>query len=151
MPDTNERSHEFGRKITRLISHLERKRRRYINEGLRPLGLQGAMFMYILTLDIFPGSSQDFIAEHLGIDKSNVARTARKLEDAGLIRRQLSEEDRRQYCMYLTEAGQELLPVIQQRLRSWTDLVASDLDENERQIAVDLLSRMMENASEKID
>lgn len=151
MADTNETTRAFGRKIIRLISNLERKRRRYINEGLREYGLQGAMFMYLTTLEIHPGSSQDFIAEHLGIDKSNVARTARKLEDAGYIRRELSPTDRRQYCMYLTEEGKGLLPVIFNRLHSWTELVAGNLDENERMLAVDLLDRMMENASKNID
>ncbi len=151
MDNAAELSHEFGRKITRLISNLERKRRRYINEGLRSQGLQGAMFMYILTLDVHPGSSQDFISEHLGIDKSNVARTARKLEDAGYISRELSPIDRRQYCMHLTEDGKALLPVIKKRLYDWTTLVACDITNEERSLAVDVLERMLKNASNNIE
>lgn len=151
MADVNETAHAFGRKIIRLISNLERKRRRYINDGLREYGLQGSMFLYLTTLDTHPGSSQDFIAEHLGIDKSNVARTARKLEDNGYILRELSPTDRRQYCMYLTDKGKELLPVIFNRLHSWTEAVAGNLNDEERRTAIDLLERMMDNSIKNID
>lgn len=138
---------EYGRVVIRLISRLERQRRRYVNGALDGSGLQGPMFMYLMTLSRHPGSSQDFLAEHFDVDKSNVARIARRLEDRDYITRTPLPEDRRQYALYLTEKGEALLPDIRRLLSEWSAIVTDGMNDDERQQAVSLLQRMMDNAA----
>lgn len=139
----------YGHEIIRLFSFLERRRRRYMNEGLRDYGLHGTMFMYIVTLDSYPGSSQDFLSEHLCIDKSNVARAAKKLEAEGYIIRETSNIDRRQYCMYLTEKGRSLLPVIRQLLDEWSLKASDGLTAEDKKATALILAQMLFNVTPK--
>lgn len=148
MNETQNRN--YGPEIIRLISFLERRRRRFMNEGLKDYAVHGTMFMYIVTLDNFPGSSQDFLAEHLCIDKSNVARSAKRLEAEGYILREVSELDRRQYCMYLTEKGQQLLPIIRNLLSQWAEMAAEGLPEEQKRLASEILNVMHENVLPKV-
>lgn len=142
-PSNPNHAHE----IVRIISFLERRRRRFMNEGLRAYGLHGTMFMYIVTLDNFPGSSQDFLSEHLSIDKSNVARTAKRLENEGFIVREVSSFDRRQYCMYLTDKGKEVLPLIRSLLNEWSVQASAGLSPESKALAVDVLAQMLFNVT----
>ena len=115
----NESSQDIARTISRLVLQLYRQRRNYLNAKLADTGLKSPMYMLLTALDHFPGSSQDFMAQHIGMDKSGIARAAYELEKLGYIRREIDGDNRRQYCMYLTEKGKELLPVIRGHLSEW--------------------------------
>jgi len=137
---------EFARNIVRYIARLERLRRHYLDEHLRTYNLHGSMFMIILYLDRNPGSSQDNLCEYLLIDKSGVARKCRSLEDEKYIRREQSQDDRRQNRLYLTEKGRELLPVIRSLLSEWREIVTKNMDEQEQKELLRLLEIMENNA-----
>ena len=47
--------------------------------------------MILLHVDRHPGASQDSIANHMYIDKCNVARRTKKLEELGYIRRETDQ------------------------------------------------------------
>lgn len=64
----------FTREFGRTLTFLYRSRAKYMGERLREYGFAGAMFMILLHVDRHPGVSQDRIANHLYIDKCNVAR-----------------------------------------------------------------------------
>ena len=63
----------FTREFGRTLTFLYRSRAKYMGERLRDYGFAGAMFMILLHVDRHPGVSQDRIANHLYIDKCNVA------------------------------------------------------------------------------
>ena len=136
---------EFSRDIIKYISRLERQRRRYINEHLRARKLHDSMFMAILSLGREPGTSQDYLCEVLCIDKSNIARLCRQMEDLGYIRREQSQEDRRQNKLYLTDNGGELLLEIRGLLLQWRAAVTDGMDERENKELLRLLEHMMHN------
>ncbi len=142
----NAENTEFTREILRYISHLERQRRRYLDEHLRDKKLFGSMYMVILFLEKEPGSSQDELGAFLGIDKSAVARKCRRIEDAGYIRREQSQDDRRQNKLYLTESGKDLLPLIRSLLQKWRKAVTAGMDEHDQKELLRLLENMMDNA-----
>ncbi len=142
----NNEKQEFTRNIVRYITRLERQRRHYMDEHLRTFKLYGSMFIIILFLDRNPGSSQDNLCEYLLIDKSGVARKCRKLEDLGYIKREQSQDDRRQNRLFLTENGQELLPIIRTYLSKWREMVTKDMTECEQKELLRLLELMEKNA-----
>lgn len=139
-------NHEFTHGIVKYIGRLERQRRRYVDEHLRERGLYGSMFMIVLILDKEPGSSQDNLCHVLGIDKSNVARRCRQMEELGFIRREQSKKDRRQNRLFLTDQGQVLLPEIRSLLTKWSQIIMKDIDEHNRKNLLSSLSQMMNNA-----
>lgn len=137
---------EFSRNIIRHITRLERQKRHYLDENLRSFKLHGEMFMIILYLDRHPGSSQDNLSEYLLIDKSGVARKCSRLEELGYIKREPSQDNRRQNELHLTENGQALLQVIRSLLAKWREIATKDMTEHEQKELLRLLELMEKNA-----
>jgi DNA-binding MarR family transcriptional regulator len=56
----------------------------------------------------FPGSSARALVEHTRMDKVAISRSVARLSERGLVRRQLSERDRRQSELRLSEDGEAI-------------------------------------------
>ena len=102
----------FTRELGRAVTFLHRSRSRFMSERLRDYGFSGAMYLILLHIERHPGTTQDSIANHMFIDKCNVARRTKKLETLGYLYRETNQNDRRQNNLFLTEKGRELVPVI---------------------------------------
>lgn len=134
---------EIPRRLGRSITILNRQRKKYMGEHLRPFGFVGAMYMILLHIARNPGTSQDAIAAQMYIDKGNVTRRTKRLEDLGYIRRETSPTDRRKNSLFITDAGEALVPVIRKHLRAWAEGVTRDLNDDERIQLVSLLDRLI--------
>lgn len=134
---------DFPRHLSRSITFLHRQRQKYMGERLKPYGFVGAMHMILLHIARHPGTTQDAIVSHMYIDKCNVARRTKKLEELGYIRRETGKQDRRQNNLFLTEEGEKLVPVIRGHLREWAKSVTRDLSDEEHILLLGLLDRML--------
>lgn len=143
-----ELTHERSRTLSRLLTQLYRKRRSYMNGKLAHTGLKGPMYTLLLTLDRFPDSSQDFVANHVGIDKSGIARAARELETLGYISRETDDENRRRVRMNLTEKGRQQVPAIRGYMSEWCDMITQGLGDSEVDAIVAAMELMSKNAGE---
>ena len=137
-----ELSKDFTRELGRAVTCLHRSRSNFMGERLREHGFSGAMYMILLHVDRHPGASQDSIANHMYIDKCNVARRTKKLEELGYIRRETDQADRRQNNLYLTDKGRELVPVIKTYLSQWGQGMTESLSEKEKDTLITLLTKM---------
>lgn len=129
-----ERSSHFTRELGRAVTFLSRSRKRFMNERLRDYGFSGAMYMILLHIERHPGTTQDSIANHMFIDKCNVARRTKKLEALGYLYRETNQNDRRQNNLYLTEKGRELVPIIRSYMGQWGREITAGLTDEERAI-----------------
>ena len=137
-----ELSKDFTRELGRAVTCLHRSRSKFMGERLREHGFSGAMYMILLHVDRHPGASQDSIANHMYIDKCNVARRTKKLEELGYIRRETDQADRRQNNLYQTDKGRELVPVIKTYLSQWGQGMTESLSEKEKDTLITLLTKM---------
>ncbi len=137
-----DRNRDFARDLGRFVTFLQHSRRKFMGERLREYDFSGAMYTILLHVDRHPGATQDSISTHMYIDKCNVARRTKKLEELGYIRRETDPGDRRQNNLYLTPKGQKLVPVIREYLAQWGEKTAAALSEEEREILLLLLSKM---------
>lgn len=133
---------DFARELGRAVTFLQRGRRKFMGERLRDYGFSGPMYTILLHVARHPGATQDSIATHMYLDKCNVARRTKKLEELGYIRRETDQLDRRQNNLYLTDRGEELVPVIREYLAQWGETTAAALSEQERTVLISLLSKM---------
>ena len=138
--------HSFSRNIARYIGRLEKFRRRFLNNRLQAHKLKGSMFLILLYLNKNPGSSQDSLADFVGIDKSGIARMCRKMDDLGYISREQDDANRRQYNLCLTDSGRELIPVIRDLLTEWSDGMTAGMSIQEKKELIRLLEMMADNA-----
>lgn len=137
-----EQPRDLSRELGRAVTFMYRNRSKFMGERLREYGFSGAMYMILLHVDFHPGATQDSIATHMYIDKSNVARRIKQLEELGYIRRETDLSDRRQNNLYLTEQGKELIPLIKKYLSQWGQSISQGLTEAERETLLSLLTKM---------
>ena len=117
----------FTRELGRAVTFLHRSRSRYL---------------ILLHIEHHPGATQDSIANHMFIDKCNVARRTKKLEDLGYLYRETDRNDRRQNNLFLTEKGRELVPVIRTYLGQWGQGITAGLTDQECATLLSLLTKM---------
>jgi DNA-binding MarR family transcriptional regulator len=133
------------------ISTLQRIHRRFISSYLSKHDLSGAMHMILSSLHSKPGVSQDYLSVRFNMDKGIVARQCKILESRNLIRREINDSDHRQYCLYLTEDGEALIPEIYNGYQEWTDMICKDFTDEEIEAACQLLTRMVQNCNDLIE
>ena len=97
--------------LSRLI-RINHQWHRVCRSELIPYNYVGVMHLIVIYIDHNPGSCQEDIASYYSLDKTGVARDARRLEDMGHIRREIMPESRRQYRLYLTEKGEDMIEVL---------------------------------------
>ena len=133
----------FTRELGRAVTFLHRSRSRFMSEHLRDYGLAGAMYLILLHIERHPGATQDSIANHMFIDKCNVARRTKKLESLGYLYRETNQNDRRQNNLYLTDQGRQLVPVIRGYLAQWGQGVTAGLSAQECASLLELLTKLI--------
>lgn len=138
-----EQLQEFPRQLGRSITFLHRQRKKFMAERLKPYGFVGAMHMILLYIARHPGTTQDAIVSHMFIDKCNVTRRTKRLEELGYIRRETGKTDRRENNLYLTEAGEKLVPIIRGFLQEWARSITRDLSDDECLTLISLIDRLI--------
>lgn len=128
--------------LARHLSIVLRHHYATMNEQLRPLGLLVAQVPILLRLSAGQNLTQESLARHFHFDKGAVARAARGLEEAGFVRREVDPGDRRAVRLFLTGAGEALVPEIRRINREWEDRVTKGLDPEEQAAFRSLLGRV---------
>ena len=79
-----------------------------VAERLRRIGVSIPQCDILTTLTEEEGVSQQELAKRLYVTKGNISGLLDRLETAGLVERREAAADRRQYSIYLTEAGRAM-------------------------------------------
>lgn len=117
----------------------------YHKKAFGEAGLKGNYGDYIRTICRNPGISQEELSLHVGVDKSNVARTLAQLERDGYVERRGSTADRRCVLVYPTDLAYEQLPVIVEIQSDWRAVLTEGLSPEEKEQLADLLARVADN------
>lgn len=121
------------------------------NQKLVDTGLTGWHYSYILTLCRNPGQSQEHLARHIYINKSNVTRHLTQLEKNGYVERRQSEEDKRVMLVYPTDKAYEVLPRVREVVRSWNSFLTEDFTPEEMEQFNSMLERITRKATEAVN
>lgn len=81
---------------------------RMYRSALAELGLTYPQYLVMLALWDGDGVTVKALGERLSLDSGTLTPLLKRLEVAGLIRRERSREDERQVLLHLTEAGEAL-------------------------------------------
>ena len=79
----------------------------------------GHEMRYIMAIFDNPGISQDDLVNMFGQSKATVAKSLKKLEDDGYIKREVNPENRRKYMLNTTSKADELVPKIRKISKDW--------------------------------
>lgn len=128
------------------LIHINGRRIHSLKAKIAPYGYTGTMHLIVLYIRRYPGSRQEDIAEYYALDKSSVARDARKLEELHHIVRRIDPKNRRQYQLDLTPAGEEFLLLLDQINEEYEEKLRSEFNEKEWEELTHLLKRMEEES-----
>jgi len=122
----------------------------YRTDKFNGTGLRGCHHSYILSLCRHPGMSQDQLAKHIYINKSNVTRHLAQLEKEGFVERKQSEEDKRVILVYPTEKAYAVHEKVVGVVREWNSYLTEDFTEEELVLFNSMLDRITERATEAV-
>lgn len=132
----------------RLISILYRQGTIYFQKKIGPYGLghgQIPVLMYIVTKKEV---TQHQICDHFQLDKGSTSTLTRSLEKNGFILKRQDNHDRRSYWLRITDKTRKLLPELKEIFKEWTNILTNNFSETEKELAFNLMNRMIENSKE---
>lgn len=127
------------------LLRINRYHRKALKCALAPYQYVGVMHLIVLYIDRHPGSSQEEITGFYALDKASVARDARRLEDLGHIKRSKIPENRRQYKLFLTDAGRDMIRIIDRAAEQFQKSLAAGISPEDWAQLELLLKRLEEN------
>ena len=123
----------------------------YREKRFKDLDIGACHAHYILAICKNPGMSQDKLAQHLCINRSNVTRQLSYLEEHGYVERRQSEEDRRVLMVYPTDKALDALPFVREVTKEWNAYITDGFSEDELDQLNEMLERLATRAREYAD
>ena len=105
--------------IGKLITMISRGHTIYLNHHLEDYGINASQLHLLFEISHQKNINQEKIATRCNINKGAVARSIRKLEEKGLVTRQIDDANRRQNIISLTDKGEETLTESINLLKKW--------------------------------
>lgn len=129
--------------IGKLIAIIAKNQTLYLNRHLDNLNINASQLHFLFEISHQKEINQEKIASRCNIDKGTVARSIKKLEENGLVKRQIDDNNRRQNIISLTAKGEKTLEEAIKQLDEWEEYVFNenlikkeDLQKSLKEIAV---------------
>lgn len=132
--------------LIKIINKLYRYTQFYTDNVLQKFQLSSGTYPYLLILYENEGISQNQISKELNVDKAMSARTIRRLIELNYIKKEEDAEDCRAYRLYLTDKSRAIIPQIINEIDNWIYLISKDSNLGEQELAVEFLSKALNNA-----
>lgn len=117
--------------IGKNINILYRQFNLFLNHELSGVELNSTDLMYLGTLFIEDGVTQDDLAKDFCVDKAATARSMQNLEKKGIIIRKLDESDRRAKRVYLTDKAYKYKPLMESIQKKWMKICNTPMNDEE--------------------
>lgn len=137
--------------IPRWVSLLYRYGQMYIGDRLKDTDIGKGQYIFLNALYKEDGLSQEELSHYLKIDKGTTAKALKKLEAQGYILREIRDEDKRSYRVFLTAKALNMKDEIRKVLIDWRHILSDGLTEEERHTALELFEKMGTNAAKFIE
>lgn len=117
--------------IGKNINILYRQFNLFLNHELSGVELNSTDLMYLGTLFIEDGVTQDDLAKDFCVDKAATARSMQNLEKKGIIIRKPDETDRRAKRVYLTDKAYKYKPLMESIQKKWMKICNTPMNDEE--------------------
>lgn len=128
--------------VSKLIAMIARGFTIYVNHHLEKYDLNASQLLLLFEISNDCNINQDMIASRCNINKGTVARSIKKMEDKGLVIRQIDENNRRQNKVSLTQNGRETLSQAITVLDEWEDEVILEKGYIEKELLQKILKEI---------
>ncbi|MGB9978236.1 MarR family winged helix-turn-helix transcriptional regulator [Methanobacterium sp.] len=116
-----------------LITTISRAHMAFLFNEIEKLGITGGQFQFLMGLAREDGITQEDLANSFHMNESTIARALRKLEDAGMVQRNVDENNRRKKIITVTEKGKTAVDNVRKADKKWEERIQSlSLDEKNK-------------------
>lgn len=115
----------------------------HLDKVLKKYDLSSGSCPYLFILEKNEGISQSQISKEVGNDKAMSTRTITKLIEKGYILKVQDKNDSRAYKLYLTQKCKQVMPSIHGEIQSMTKFVTKDLEEDEREVTLKSMKKIL--------
>lgn len=130
--------------IGKFIGRLSRRAHLFLTKELaeQNCDIAPGEIMFLMHLYNNSVAKQDELSQTFNIDKGNITKSIKRLEDRGFLYKVKDLQDKRAYNIYLTEKGKELKPVILNVLDKLDALLSQNLSQEEYNQLLNLLKKI---------
>ena len=134
-------------KLNKMFGIIERCAIDFKNEKLAEVGLSGCNYYYVMSVVRNEGITQDELVKRICVNKSNVARNIKYLEDNGFVIRKTDENDKRINRIYPTQKAIVVFPIIKEVNQEWKSILLKEFSSEETEELDKLLTKLVSNAT----
>ncbi|OXS52889.1 MarR family transcriptional regulator [Cohnella sp. CIP 111063] len=120
-----------------------------ISGELAPYRIGSGQYIFLMAIASKEPLTQKALSERLLIDKTTTAKAIAKLEAEGYVRREADPADNRYQLLYLTEAGREVVPKVQEALGRVKNQTRKGISDERYDQLLELLKIVLRNLSER--
>lgn len=136
----------YGKYISAIYRHLQI----LISAELATYRIGSGQYIFLMAIAGRDRMTQKALSEALLIDKTTTAKAIAKLEAEGYVRREADPADNRYQLLYLTEAGQAVVPKVQEALDRVRHTSLNGISEEEYRLMLSLLKKVLRNVSVEV-
>lgn len=151
MPPATDQEKEDVDRIVEAIVYLYTESRRATKEVARQHGLTGPQVTAIKLLEGFGDLSLSALSQRMSARNSTITGLVDRMEQAGLVERTRSTEDRRVVLIRLTERGRELAASIPVTSMQIFAAALQSLSAQERRQLRGILRKLSDRVREEVD
>lgn len=127
-----------------------RKTQMYMKYFVKKMGLTEVDAIILINVKENPGIIQDQIGHNLSVDNAMVARSLKRMEADGLLKRMIDENNQRTKKVYIEPLGDKAVTKIVDAMSYWDSLIVDGLSDKEKRALVSALAFLKQRA-EKIN
>jgi len=130
------------------ISAIYRHMQILIAAELASYRIGSGQYIFLMAIAGRQGITQKELSEDLLIDKTTTAKAIAKLEAEGYVRREADPGDNRFQLLFLTEAGRDVVPKVQEGLNRVKNKARQGISDDNYVLLLELLKQVLRNVSD---
>lgn len=132
-----------------LLADAARLVRRSFDARARSIGVTGPQWRVLTALKRDEGIHQSRLADLIEVEPISLCRMVDRLQEAGLVERRPSPNDRRAWQLYLTEKARDLVAQLRDPAYATLTEALDGLTESDREHLARSLEKILQNLSRK--
>lgn len=122
-----------------MVAHIWRTE---LDRRLRPLGFSHSRWLLLLHLSRHDGCTHCELAQHMGIEAATLVKQVDHMEQEGLLKRCVSESDRRVKNLFLSAAGKKSVELIRSNAAELRKEILAGSSDEDIQTALNVLQNI---------
>ena len=131
--------------LGKTVKFLKTEIKRFLDFHLDEYQLGNGQFTIILDVCKNRGISQDVLSKNIGVDKTTIAKSVKKLVENGYITKEEDEKDRRSKKIYPTKKAEDILPKLKNLDTLEREIFSQGITQDEMEIFLKVSSRIKSN------